>query len=119
MIFVNKYILLLQPIALDDKIKQNALLFNHFSNSILFFGGIVCQHYCTHFKTFCRVRKCWGWPWAYSKFIHENKEWKTVKISTEDQLTRIEKKWGIAFKAISVKFPESTDCSSNSFHDVS
>jgi hypothetical protein len=60
-----------------------------------------------------------GGPRAYSKFIHENKEWKTVKISTEDQLTRIEKKWGIAFKAISVKFPESTDCSSNSFHDVS
>jgi hypothetical protein len=79
MIFVNGYILLLQPIALDDEIKKTALLFNHFSNSILIFWGIVCPHYCPHFKTFCRVRKCWGGgPWAYSKFIHENKKQKLI-----------------------------------------
>ncbi len=82
--------------------------------------GELCVNIIVHIlKRFAEYANVGGWPWAYSKFIHENKEWKTVKICTEDQFTIIEKKWGIAFKAISVKFPESTDCSSNSFHDVS
>jgi hypothetical protein len=104
MIFVNGYILLLQLIALDDEIKKTALLFNQFSNSILIFWGIVCTHYCPHFKTFCRVRKCWGgasgifkvYSWEQRMENRENKyrrpiyqNWKEITNSVQGNFCKI------------------------------